>query len=57
MEEKEIVLHDLVALSEKLKLSKQTITTLIKSGKLRGKKFGRKWFVSESALREYFEED
>jgi excisionase family DNA binding protein len=33
-----------------------TIQRYLKAGRLRGKKIGKKWYVTEEAFRDYFEE-
>jgi len=37
-----------------LKVSRNTVQNYLKIGKLKGRKLGVKWFVSEDNLREYF---
>ena len=43
-------------LHEQLGLSKMTIRAYLREGKIRGRKLGVKWYVTEEALREYFDE-
>lgn len=43
-------------LHESLGLSKLTIRNYLKEGKIRGRKLGVSWYVTEDALREYFEQ-
>jgi hypothetical protein len=42
-------------LHRELGLSKMTIRNYLKSGRLKGRKLGVAWYVTEEALREYFE--
>ncbi len=42
-------------LSEKLGVQERTIREYLKSGKLKGRKMARRWYVSEESLRDYFE--
>ena len=42
-------------LSEKLGIQERTIREYLKSGKLKGRKMARRWYVSEDSLREFFE--
>ena len=43
-------------LHEQLGLSKMTIRTYLREGKIRGRKLGVQWYVTEQALHEYFNE-
>lgn len=43
-------------LHEQLGLSKMTIRAYLREGKIRAKKLGVQWYVTEEALREYFDE-
>ncbi len=43
-------------LHKELGLSKITIRNYLKSGRLKGRKLGVAWYVTEEALRDYFEE-
>ncbi len=43
-------------LHEQLGLSKMTIRAYLRDGKIRARKLGVKWYVTEEALREYFDE-
>lgn len=47
-------LYDLKEISEQLDLSVQTLRTYIQEGRLKGRKWGKAWYVSEAALQEYF---
>jgi hypothetical protein len=49
-----IKIYDLKELSEMLDLTVQSLRTYINSGKIQGKKFGTKWYVSDKALTDYF---
>lgn len=41
-------------LAETLNVTKLTIRTYCREGRLRARKVGNRWFVSEESLREYF---
>lgn len=41
-------------LAAKLNVTKLTIRTYCREGRLRARKVGNRWFVSEESLREYF---
>lgn len=43
-------------LHEQLGLSKMTIRAYLREGKIRARKLGVQWYVTEEALREYFDE-
>lgn len=50
----EIILYDLKELSEKLDITVVALRTYIKEGRLKARKWGREYHVSEDALRDYF---
>lgn len=50
----ELRLFTLEELSEKLGITTVTLRAYIKEGRLKGRKAGVRWYVSEEALREYF---
>lgn len=50
-----LTLYSVDDLHETLGLSKMTIRAYLREGKLRGRKLGVQWYVTEDALREYFE--
>lgn len=49
-----IKLFSLKELSETLSVSDVTLRSYISKGNLKARKVGGKWYVSEEALREYF---
>lgn len=51
-----LVLYSVDDLHEQLGLSKMTIRTYLREGKIRGRKLGVQWYVTEQALYEYFDE-
>ncbi|MGM0588106.1 MAG: helix-turn-helix domain-containing protein [Bacteroidota bacterium] len=51
-----LTLYSVDDLHEQLGLSKMTIRTYLREGKIRGRKLGVSWYVTEQALREYFDE-
>jgi hypothetical protein len=50
----EIILYDLKELSEKLDITVVALRSYIREGRLKARKWGREWHVSEDALRDYF---
>lgn len=50
----EIKLYSLKELSKTLGITTFTLRTYIREGKLRARKMGTKWLITEDALREYF---
>jgi len=50
----DLTLFDLKEISQKFGLTIDSIRSYIKAGKLKGRKFGVKWYVSARALEEYF---
>ena len=50
----DLTLFDLKEISQKFGLSIDSIRSYIQAGKLKGRKFGVKWYVSAQALEEYF---
>ena len=50
----DLVLYDVDALSELLKVQRRTIRQLFKDGKLRGRKLARKWYTTQDDLKAYF---
>ena len=51
-----LTLYSVDDLHELLGLSKMTIRAYFREGKLRGKKLGVQWYVTEEAIRDYFDE-
>lgn len=49
-----LTLYSVDDLNEQLGLSKMTIRAYLRDGKIRGRKLGVRWYVTEEALREYF---
>lgn len=49
-----LTLYSIDDLHEKLGVSKLTLRSYLRSGKIRGKKLGVSWYVTEEALFEYF---
>lgn len=50
----DLKLYSVDDLHELLGISKMTIRAYLREGKLKGRKMGVKWFVTEEALRNYF---
>lgn len=53
----EIPVYDLKDLSKKLKISIRTLRKYIKAGKLKGKKIGRAYYVTEPNLMAFLDSD
>jgi excisionase family DNA binding protein len=51
-----LTLYSVDDLHQQLGLSKMTIRAYLRDGKIRARKLGVKWYVTEAALREYFGE-
>lgn len=51
-----LILYSVDDLHEQLGLSKMTIRSYLRQGKIRARKLGVQWYVTEEALREYFNE-
>lgn len=52
-----LTLYSVDDLHEHLGLSKMTIRAYLREGKIRARKLGVQWYVTEEALRDYFDED
>jgi excisionase family DNA binding protein len=52
-----IKIYDVEELSEMLNIQERTVRNLFKDGVLKGKKLGRKWYITAEALKEYFEQE
>ncbi len=49
-----LTLYDVEELATKLQVHEVTIRRLLRLGKLPGRKFAKKWYVSEEALEAFF---
>lgn len=49
-----LTLYSIDDLHERLGISKMTLRAYLREGRLRGRKLGVQWFVTEEAIREYF---
>ena len=52
----DLTLYSVDDLHELLGISKMTLRAYLRDGKLRGRKLGVSWYVTEEAIREYFDE-
>jgi len=50
----DLKLYDIKELAEQLGVAQDTIRNYLKAGRLAGQKLGTRWYVSEDALRDYF---
>ena len=51
----ELALYDLEELSEKLQVNVRSLRRWIREGKIKAKKVGVKYYITEQSLSEYFE--
>jgi hypothetical protein len=51
-----LTLYSVDDLHEMLGISKLTLRAYLREGKLKGRKLGVSWFVTEDSIREYFEQ-
>lgn len=49
-----LTLYSIDDLHEQLGISKMTLRAYLREGRIRGRKLGVQWFVTEEAIREYF---
>ncbi len=52
----DLTLYSVDDMHEQLGISKMTLRTYLREGRIRGRKLGVSWFVTEQAIREYFDE-
>lgn len=50
----ELTLFDVQELSKKFNLNPVTVRNYMRTGRLRGRKVGKKWYITEEALQDYF---
>jgi len=53
----DLKLYSVDDLHELLGISKMTIRAYLREGRLKGRKLGVQWYVTEDAIRDYFNED
>jgi excisionase family DNA binding protein len=53
----DLTLYSVDDLHELLGISKMTIRAYLREGRLKGRKLGVQWYVTEDAIRDYFNED
>lgn len=51
----DVKLYSVSELSETLDINVQTVRKMLNTGKLKGRKMARKWYVTEESLRQYFD--
>lgn len=51
-----LTLYSVDDLHEMLGVSKLTLRSYIRTGKIRGRKLGVSWYVTEDAIKEYFDQ-
>ncbi|TVQ01433.1 MAG: DNA-binding protein [Balneolaceae bacterium] len=52
-----LTLYSIDDLHELLGISKMTLRAYLREGRLKGRKLGVQWFVTEEAIRSYFDKD
>jgi len=52
-----LTLYSVDDLHEMLGVSKMTLRAYLREGRLKGRKLGVQWYVTEDSIREYFNED
>lgn len=52
----DLTLYSVDDLHELLEISKMTLRAYLREGRIRGRKLGVSWYVTEEAIREYFDE-
>lgn len=52
----DLTLYSVDDLHDLLDISKMTLRTYLREGRIRGRKLGVSWYVTEEAIREYFDE-
>lgn len=57
VENESLKIYDVKQLSEMLNIQERTVRKLFNEGVLKGKKLGRKWYITAEALKEYFEQE
>ena len=50
----DLILYSVDDLHDELGISKMTIRAYLRDGRLKGKKFGVSWYVTDQALKDYF---
>lgn len=52
----DLTLYDVEDLVKKFGIHRMTVRRYFRNGKLKGRKIGRKWYVAEDVLHDYFRE-
>ena len=52
----DLTAYNVEELSELLGVQDKTIRAMLQAGKLKGRKLARRWYVTDEALKEYFQE-
>lgn len=52
-----LTLFDVRELSKKFGITPVTVRILFRTGKLQGRKIGKRWYLTEESLRDYFERE
>jgi len=47
-------LYNVEEVSEKLGLAERTVRKLLRQGEIKGRKLGKRWYVTDKWLQEYF---
>ena len=51
----DMTLYDVEEVAEKLYVGTPTIRRYLRQGQLKGKKLAKRWYVSEEAIKDYFQ--
>lgn len=54
LEINDMKLYDVTELAERLKLHEKTVRSMLRAGRLKGRKLGKKWYTTEQSLKDYF---
>lgn len=55
MSEEKIKIYTVPELSKLLRITPQTVRKYLKEGRIKGKKVGTKWLVTEEAIKDFLE--
>ena len=50
----DLTLFDVQELAKKFNINRVTVRNYMRTGRLKGRKVGKKWYITEEALQDYF---